>query len=121
MSGVTARATLPGRSWSCSGRSLSRWSPAYSSPGSPWREPPLLEQSKVMPQTPHANQPSCQAEFDDYAHDYDAGMGNPLKRIAGTSQDDFIRVKVDWLLRDLLLRPLPPSPDPTLPLLDHES
>jgi ubiquinone/menaquinone biosynthesis C-methylase UbiE len=41
------------------------------------------------------------AEFDAYAANYDAGMDNPLKRMAGASADDFIALKVDWLLEDL--------------------
>lgn len=42
-----------------------------------------------------------EAEFDAYAADYNAGMDNPLKRMAGKSADEFIKVKVEWLLRDL--------------------
>ena len=41
------------------------------------------------------------AEFDAYAGNYDAGMDNPLKRMVGASADDFIALKVDWLLADL--------------------
>lgn len=41
------------------------------------------------------------AEFDAFANAYDAGMDNPLKRMVGDSADDFIELKVRWLLRDL--------------------
>jgi SAM-dependent methyltransferase len=43
-------------------------------------------------------QPS-QAEFDAHAEGYDAGMENPLKALAGDSADDFVAVKIRWLLR----------------------
>jgi SAM-dependent methyltransferase len=39
------------------------------------------------------------AEFDSYAHGYAAGMDNPTKRLLGDSADDFIAVKLRWLLR----------------------
>lgn len=42
---------------------------------------------------------SAPAEFDQYSDHYDAGMGHPLKRMVGKSADDFIAVKVAWLLR----------------------
>jgi SAM-dependent methyltransferase len=38
------------------------------------------------------------AEFDSYAHGYAAGMDNPTKRLLGDSADDFIAVKLRWLL-----------------------
>jgi len=41
------------------------------------------------------------AEFDQYAAGYSAGMEHPLKRLAGRSADEFVAVKVRWLLRDL--------------------
>ena len=40
-----------------------------------------------------------QAEFDAHAEGYDAGMDNRLKALAGDSADDFVAVKVQWLLR----------------------
>jgi SAM-dependent methyltransferase len=43
-------------------------------------------------------QPS-QAEFDAHAEGYDGGMGNALKALAGGGADDFVAVKVRWLLR----------------------
>lgn len=38
-------------------------------------------------------------EFDEHAEGYEAGMDNPLKALAGDSADDFVAVKVRWLLR----------------------
>jgi SAM-dependent methyltransferase len=38
------------------------------------------------------------AEFDSYAHDYGAGMEDPIKRAFGSSADIFLQVKVGWLL-----------------------
>lgn len=39
------------------------------------------------------------AEFDAHADGYDAGMDNKVKALAGGSADDFVAVKVHWLLR----------------------
>jgi SAM-dependent methyltransferase len=39
------------------------------------------------------------AEFDRHAADYDGGLDNPIKRMMGNSQDQFIAVKARWLLR----------------------
>ncbi|HEX4147586.1 MAG TPA: hypothetical protein VHY20_01305, partial [Pirellulales bacterium] len=39
------------------------------------------------------------AEFDQYAAGYGAGMENPLKQLAGNSAEEFIDVKVRWLLK----------------------
>ena len=39
------------------------------------------------------------AEFDAYAEGYDAGMDHALKALAGDSADDFVAVKLRWLLR----------------------
>ncbi len=39
------------------------------------------------------------AEFDAYAEGYDSGMNAPLKGLAGAGPDDFIAVKLRWLLR----------------------
>lgn len=38
------------------------------------------------------------AEFDAHAQDYDAGMDNKLKALAGESADAFVAVKVAWML-----------------------
>jgi SAM-dependent methyltransferase len=42
---------------------------------------------------------SQNAEFDAHAEGYDAGMDNKLKALAGDSAEDFVAVKVQWLLR----------------------
>jgi len=39
------------------------------------------------------------AEFDRHAAGYDGGLDNPIKRMMGNSQDQFIAVKARWLLR----------------------
>ena len=39
------------------------------------------------------------AEFDDYAAEYQGGLDNPIKRLLGSSPDQFIAVKARWLLR----------------------
>jgi len=41
------------------------------------------------------------SEFDEYAGDYNAGMENPIKRLLGSSADDYIDVKAKWLIRYL--------------------
>jgi SAM-dependent methyltransferase len=38
-------------------------------------------------------------EFDAYADGYNGGMDNPLKALAGESAEDFVAVKIRWLLR----------------------
>ena len=38
-------------------------------------------------------------EFDGYASDYAAGMENPLKALLGDSADQYVNVKLRWLLR----------------------
>jgi SAM-dependent methyltransferase len=53
-----------------------------------------------------ATKQPASAEFDNYAAGYDAGMDNPLKRMLGSSPEDYLRVKIDWLLDDLCRRPL---------------
>ncbi len=40
-----------------------------------------------------------EAEFDRHAADYDGGLDNPVKRLMGSSADQFIAVKARWLLR----------------------
>jgi SAM-dependent methyltransferase len=50
---------------------------------------------------PHPSPDPPAEEFDEYADGYDAGMGNPLKRLVGSSPADFLRVKVRWLAADL--------------------
>lgn len=39
------------------------------------------------------------AEFDAYAPGYDAGMGNGVKALLGSSADSYVAVKLRWLLR----------------------
>lgn len=39
------------------------------------------------------------AEFDHHAATYDGGLDNPIKRLMGSSADQFMAVKVRWLLR----------------------
>lgn len=39
------------------------------------------------------------AEFDQHAATYDGGLDNPIKRLMGSSADQFIAVKARWLLR----------------------
>lgn len=39
------------------------------------------------------------AEFDRHAATYDGGLDNPVKRLVGSSADQFIAVKTRWLLR----------------------
>jgi len=39
------------------------------------------------------------AEFDKHAASYDGGLDNPVKRLMGSSADQFIAVKARWLLR----------------------
>ena len=59
--------------------------------------------------------PCIEAEFDRYASGYCAGMDHPIKRVVGRTADDFIEVKVRWLLRDLVRSPLPER-DSRLPI-----
>jgi SAM-dependent methyltransferase len=42
---------------------------------------------------------SQRAEFDAFAANYSGGMDNPVKALLGKSSDDFLQVKLDWLLR----------------------
>jgi ubiquinone/menaquinone biosynthesis C-methylase UbiE len=39
------------------------------------------------------------AEFDKHAAGYDGGLDNPIKRMIGSSADDYIAVKARWLMR----------------------
>lgn len=41
------------------------------------------------------------AEFDAHASGYDAGMDNPVKAMLGRDADQFLQVKLDWLLRHM--------------------
>jgi ubiquinone/menaquinone biosynthesis C-methylase UbiE len=43
--------------------------------------------------------PDKPAEFDVWADEYDGGLDNPIKRMLGSSADQFIAVKARWLLR----------------------
>jgi len=45
-------------------------------------------------------------EFAPFAEGYDAGMEQPLKRWLGRSAEEYLAVKVRWLVRDLRRRPL---------------
>ena len=40
-----------------------------------------------------------EAEFDTYAGEYAAGMDNSVKALLGESADDFVAIKLRWLLR----------------------
>ena len=42
---------------------------------------------------------ASKAEFDAHADGYDGGQGNPIKALVGQNADDFVNVKVKWLLR----------------------
>ena len=39
------------------------------------------------------------SEFDKHAATYDGGLDNPIKRMIGSSADDYIAVKARWLMR----------------------
>jgi len=56
------------------------------------------------------------AEFDSYAQGYAAGMDNPAKRLLGDSADDFIAIKLRWLLRTF---PSLRSAGPSFRVLDY--
>jgi SAM-dependent methyltransferase len=43
--------------------------------------------------------PAAAAEFDAYSADYNAGMDSPVKALLGDSADEFVAVKVNWLMR----------------------
>ena len=48
----------------------------------------------------HTDTPrSPAAEFDAYSGEYAAGMENPVKSLLGESADDFVAIKLRWLLR----------------------
>ncbi len=49
--------------------------------------------------TPEQSWSGESAEFDEYAADYQGGLDNPIKRMMGSSPDQFIAVKARWLLR----------------------
>jgi SAM-dependent methyltransferase len=59
------------------------------------------------------------AEFDRYAEGYDGGMDNPLKRLLGSAPEDFLRVKIDWMLNDLRRRPVRSAGSALPHLLDY--
>jgi SAM-dependent methyltransferase len=49
---------------------------------------------------PPADPPSTPpSEFDSYAQSYNAGMDSPVKAMMGGSADDFVAIKIRWLLR----------------------
>lgn len=41
--------------------------------------------------------PMKKPEFDTFADGYDAAMSNPLKKVSGSNQDDFLRPKIELL------------------------
>lgn len=53
-----------------------------------------------MTERGRAREPAA-AEFDDYADGYAAGMDDPVKRLLGRDQTNYIGVKAEWLIRDL--------------------
>jgi SAM-dependent methyltransferase len=56
------------------------------------------------------------AEFDAHAPGYDAGMDNPVKAMLGRDADQFLQVKLDWLLRRM---PKLTTADASVRLLDY--
>lgn len=56
------------------------------------------------------------AEFDAYAPDYAAGMENPVKALLGRAADDYLAVKLDWLLHAM---PGLAAADASFRLLDY--
>ena len=71
----------------------------------------MSEVLEMSPSLGHGN-----AEFDSYAQGYAAGMDNPAKRLLGDSADDFIAVKLRWLLRTF---PFLRSAGPSFRVLDY--
>ena len=53
------------------------------------------------PDGPTSTSDPRSSEFDAYATGYDAGMGNPLKRLLGDNAEQYIAVKTRWLNNDL--------------------
>ena len=49
--------------------------------------------------TPPSPDPASPAEFDSYAPGYAAGMENPLKAMLGESAEQYVALKLRWLLR----------------------
>lgn len=43
--------------------------------------------------------PAATAEFDNYATTYNAGMDSPVKAVLGDSADEYVAVKVRWLMQ----------------------
>lgn len=72
-------------------------------------EPPSVQESAHSPEQEGA-------EFDSYAHAYAAGMDNPVKQFLGDSAEDFVAIKLRWLLRAC---PALRSADASYHLLDY--
>ncbi|CAN5916547.1 class I SAM-dependent methyltransferase [soil metagenome] len=51
------------------------------------------------PVKPQVKPPMTPVEFDHHAATYDGGLDNSVKRLLGSSADQFIAVKARWLLR----------------------
>jgi SAM-dependent methyltransferase len=60
--------------------------------------------------------PQVGAEFDSYGQGYAAGMENPMKQLLGDSAEDFVAVKLRWLLRAC---PVLRSADASYRVLDY--
>ena len=58
----------------------------------------------------------AETEFDSYASGYSAGMDNPMKQLLGENAEDFIQVKLRWLLRAF---PILHSADASYRVLDY--
>ena len=58
-------------------------------------------------------------EFDQYARNYNAGMDNRLKRLVGDNANEFVEIKVRWLLQDIKRRLESYRSLTTLHLLDY--
>jgi len=53
---------------------------------------------RQAPGNPVASPQAAPAEFDAHAETYDGGMDNPVKALLGDSADDFVAIKLRWLL-----------------------
>ena len=56
----------------------------------------MTNMTPTTPETGGATPPT--AEFDAYAAQYSAGMDSPIKAMLGTSAEQFVEVKIRWLL-----------------------
>jgi len=57
--------------------------------------------SKLQMSEPLPRETTPRADFDDFAADYDAGIGDPFKRLLGGSFEVFFEFKAAWLLRNV--------------------